>query len=157
MSRSALATWKSWSAEQSFYLSRSVARMGNLRLYLKRGDTKHGPYAPHVGFTIPEAICDSVNGSHCNTLGYDYALFVWNIFGLDIGVAIPKPSFVSLGLETVTYCGDPADDACGNINFHSWLQNGGQASYAPGEVRSFNQLYYIGTLEQLADLGYPTW
>lgn len=130
--------------------------MGALRLYLKRGQTQHGPLAPFDLFSIPGAACDSVNGSHCNAGAYDYALFVWNILGLDIGIAIPNLLAVSMNLETVTYCGVASDDACGNINFHAWL-DGGDGSYATGEIRTVGQVYYVGTLEQLADLGYATW
>ena len=149
--------WPSVSVEQAFYLSRSVARMGNLRLYLRRGATKHGPFKPYDSFSIPSATCDQVNGSHCNTLAYDYAVLVWNIFGLDIGIAIPDLNAVSMNLETRTYCGNAANDACGNLNFHSWVRNGGADSIAPGEIRTYSQLYYVGTLPQLADLGYSTW
>lgn len=149
--------WKSWSAEQAFYLSRGVARMGGLRLFLRRGTTMDGPFAPYDPYTIPGALCDQVNGSHCNAGPYDYVLFVWNVFGLDIGVAIPVQGGISMNLETVTYCSDAGDDACGNINFHSWLPTGNQTSFATGEVRTLSQVYYVGTLPQLAELGYTAW
>ena len=156
--RSRLAqAWKSWSAEQALYLSRSVARMGGLRMYLRRGATMHGPIAPHDSFSIPGALCEQLNGSHCNAGPYDYAVFVWNIFGRDIGVAIPVGGPISMNLETVTYCADPGDDACGNLNFHAWLSTGGPASFTAGQVRTLSQTYYVGTIEQLADLGYATW
>jgi hypothetical protein len=147
-------SWPNWSIEQAFYLSRPVARAGNLRLYLRRGATMHGPIRPYDSFSIPSATCDQVRGSHCNTLAYDYALLVWNIFGRDIGVAIPDLNAVSLNLETVTYCSNAANDSCGNINFHSWLRRGGAASFATGQIRTYGQVYYVGTLPQLADLGY---
>ncbi len=150
-------SWPSVSVEQALYLSRTVARNGNLRLYLRRGTVQHGPFKPFDAFSIPGAICNQTNGSHCNTLRYDYALFVWNIFGRDIGVAIPDLNQVSMNLETRTYCADAANDSCGNINFHSWVKNGGADTTTVGEVRAYSQRYYVGTLSQLADLGFTTW
>jgi len=147
--------WPSWLAEQAFYLSRPVARAAGLRLYLVRGATRHGPFAIYDPFTIPGAYC---NNSHCTTGAYDYAVLVWNIMGLDIGVALPGLSRgTSINLEQTTYCGDPSDDSCGNINFHSWLANDGPVTYTAGQVRSLHQVYYVGTLPQLADLGFTIW
>ena len=147
-------SWAGWSAEQAFYLSRSVARAAGLRLYLVRGTTRHGPFAIYDAFTIPEASCTD---SFCNTPGYDYAVLVWNIHGLDIGVALPVGGGTSINLEQTTYCTNPADDACGNINFHSWVVRDRPAAYAMGSVREASQVYYVGTLSQLADLGFATW
>ena len=41
-----------------------------------------------IRFSIPGEGCDQNGGSHCNTGPYDYALFVWNIFGLDIAESL---------------------------------------------------------------------
>lgn len=148
-------SWPGWSAEQAFYLSKSVAAAGDLRIFLVREGEAHGPIRPYERFTIPGATCQQVDGSKCNTPGYDYAVLVWNIFGLDVGIAIPDlQEGVSLNLEETVYCASASDHACGNINFHSWLRRG-PLEVAAGETRTLSQRYYVGTLPQLAELGFP--
>jgi hypothetical protein len=147
-------SWPSWSAEQALYLNKQVASMGNLRIYLKRGTTLVGPIRPVSRFSIPGATCVQNNGSACNTGPYDYAVLVWNIFGLDVGIAIPNLSNgVSLNMEEVTYCANASDLTCGNISFHSWTSLG-SVNIPAGAVRTVSRNYYIGTLPQLAALGY---
>ncbi len=148
-------SWPEWSAEQAFYLSRRIAREHDLRLYLVSGSTHQGPFAIYDPFAIPDATCTN---SFCNTPAYDYAVLVWNIAGRDIGVALPDLRHgTSINLEQTTYCSDPSDDDCGNINFHSWLAHEGPVSYSSGQVRTYSQQYFVGTLEQLADLGFAVW
>lgn len=149
-------SWPNWYVDQGFYLNRAVARSRNLRLYLKKGTYQHPVIRPHNSFTINGASC--VN-STCNAGAYDYALFVWNIDGLDIGVAIPNLKAISLLLEKIVYCGDPNNDTCGNISFHSWLRTEaeGPVSFSTGQIRSFSKNYIVGTLPQLSYLGYKTW
>lgn len=149
-------SWPRWTAEQAFYLSRSIARAGDLRVYLVRGKTVDGPIRPYkAGFTIPGATCLGGAGTFCNTLAYDFGVLVWNIHGLDVGVAIePLSNGVSLNLEESVYCAKPADDSCGNINFHAWFPRTEPAKFAAGAVRTMHKNYFVGTLEQLAALGF---
>ncbi|NOK22017.1 hypothetical protein [Corallococcus carmarthensis] len=147
-------SWPQWSAEQALYLKKNVASMGDLRIYLRKGSTVHGPIRPVSRFTIPEATCVQNNGSACNTVPYDYAVLVWNILGVDVGIAIPDLSDgVSLNMEETTYCSNANDLTCGNINFHAWKRLP-SANILAGSVRTVARDYVIGTLPQLAALGY---
>lgn len=150
-------SWPHWKAEQAFYLSRGVARAGDLRVYLGRGDAVHGPIRPYdAGFTIPGASCTHGSGTYCNTAAYDYAVLVWNVHGLDVGVALDDVPAISLNLEDRVYCASPTDDACGNINFHAWFETVSPAKFAKGQKRTHHKNYYVGTLAQLRDLGFVT-
>ncbi|MGE6758251.1 hypothetical protein ACQKGO_09590 [Corallococcus interemptor] len=147
-------SWPKWSAEQALYLKKNVASMGDLRIYLRNGSTVHGPIRPVNRFSIPGATCSQDKGSHCNTGAYDYAVLVWTIFGVDVGIAIPNLSDgVSLNMEEETYCPDANDLTCGNINFHAWTVVP-STNILAGSVRTVSRDYYIGTLPQLAALGY---
>ncbi|RKH51740.1 hypothetical protein D7W81_40325 [Corallococcus aberystwythensis] len=148
-------TWPWVRAEQALYLQKSVAAMGDLRIYLKKGSTVHGPIRPVNRFTIPDADCNpNYPGSGCNAFGYNYAILVWNIFGTDVGILIRNlEAGISLNMEETTYCQDATDLTCGNINFHVWSDLQSQ-NISAGMVRTVSQDYVIGTLPQLAAMGY---
>ena len=148
--------WSNWAVEQALYLDRGVARDSNLRLYLVSNSSKQGPLYIYDTFSIPGAICEQyTNGSYCNAGAYDYAVLVWNVYGLDIGVAIPNLKYgTSVVLEKKPYCSDVNNDLCGNISFHTWAARENNFSFPKDSIKSVSTSYYVGTLDQLEDLGY---
>ncbi|WP_147442836.1 hypothetical protein [Corallococcus interemptor] len=146
-------SWPLWRGEQALYLKKDVAAMGDLRIYLSKEGTIHGPIRPVNRFSILGADCNQEKGSHCNMEKVDYAVLVWTIFGVDVGIAIRVDEDISLNMEEETYCTNPNDLTCGNINFHAWTTLP-SANIPAGSVRAVSRDYYIGTLPQLAALGY---
>jgi hypothetical protein len=155
--------WPAWSAINGFYFPRQIARQANLRVYLISGGVQTGPILPYDHFTFQGASCSisqafpGISGSSCTfTQNYDYVVLVWNIFGQDIGIAIPNvPAGSGIGLEDSIYCSDSSNDACGSIFLlESVWRSNGTVSFPIGTQRSYSINYYVGNPQQLADLGY---
>jgi len=96
--------------------------------------------------------------------GLQYAVFVWNVSGKDIGIAIDMPngapysfSGAHLNIERTVYGSDSNDYSNGNISFHPWIiDENGTVTFGKDETNDYSMNYYIGTPEQLSELGYTT-
>ncbi|MFC1610654.1 hypothetical protein ACFL6C_06835, partial [Myxococcota bacterium] len=155
--------WTDYAVEQAFYLSKQVASMGVLRVYLRGlSGWYEGPITPAEDYAIAHArgACDPVDESCAYQIDADlaYAVFVWNIMGLDVGVAINMPTdpivtdWVRAHLNMVKsiYCLDTTDHSCGSIDWHTVITHSiTTTTFAAGETREYAVAYYVGTLEQL--------
>lgn len=151
--------WASWACEQAFYLNKSVARRADLRVYLcGRNDAwREGPIRPADDYTIRHGIgaCDGA-GCHFHIDPLAYALLVWQVGGRDVGVAItrPDPFDAHLNMAKTGISGAGTSDAYGSIDWHSVLAAPTPVRIAQGAERRYGMTYSIGTLPQLADLGF---
>ncbi|MBI5525909.1 MAG: hypothetical protein HY897_06200 [Deltaproteobacteria bacterium] len=158
-------TWDWWVAEQAFYLKRAAAGQGDLRIYLAgRGGWREGPIRPTRDFNVAHG--QSSCGGASRPFGgceaqiehdLDYAVFVWNVGGLEIGAALqtPRAFGATLNNANTIYCSNAGDLNCGSIDWHTWVERiDANASFVGGEVRTYTVDYYIGDLAQLKALGY---
>ncbi len=153
--------WSSWALEQAFYLNRTIANQGNLRVYLrgKKNAWKEGPIKPQADYTVKNG-SGSCSGTGCDygiSRELAYGVLVWNIFGLDIGVAInveQNNGPVHLSVDKLPYCGNANDLDCGNIAWHSYINFVNNYTFPKGEERSYPITYTVGTIDQLEDLGF---
>ncbi len=121
--------WPAWAAEQAFYLNKAVARSHNLRVFLRgaSGGWSEGPIRPYDNYVIHNGTSncnESGCSSHTDTLSY--ALFVWELDGVDIAIAIDPPSdpwYGHLNMSRTTYGADPNSDENGSIDWHSVVAN----------------------------------
>ncbi|NJL09823.1 MAG: hypothetical protein HC908_05385 [Calothrix sp. SM1_7_51] len=157
-------SWESWAIEQAFYLNKRVASEKNLRVYL-RGYGKtwlEGPIRPSELYSIQNSLSGSCTSTKCDyqTKNLEYAVMVWNVMGRDIGVAIRPnntPSFyghLNMVKSGIDGCSNPSDHNCGSIDWHTVLQNTPNFTAIANLQRKYAVTYYVGTLEQLADLGF---
>lgn len=171
-----------WRVDNAFYANRPNAVNGNLRVYIKgKGGWALGPlfvsnrnfYTGAQGHAACGAFPEGGHGWACNfgslfssadSERVDYVVLVWNIFGKDIGIAVPQRTNGSgpnagfgIMLHPDVYCSNPDDKNCGNVSFHSIIEDVASKSIAEGAVRNYQQDYRVGTLPQLKDMGFDTW
>jgi hypothetical protein len=151
--------WLNYLPSQALYLSRSVARQQQLRLYLVSQNWVEGPLYPYqAGLSVQHSslVVDSAgNPSWLIAEDVQYAVFIWQIAGREVGMAIPLHNSANLSLEQYVYCDNPSNDTCGSIR---WITNGEtnhHASFLLGSVRTYSFEYLFGTPEQLEFLGFP--
>lgn len=160
-------SWRSrvdqfWSIQyyyHALYLSRRVARMGNLRLYVHSPNGGvDGPIHPQdsmASATASYGLCGGSTTVYCTPPATDYLVLVWTIFGLDIGVAVRMTGGgTQLRLGKTQYCADPADDGCGEIDIQVVSPNRYDVAFPASSIRSYAVDYRIGTLPQLDALGF---
>ncbi len=166
-------TWDWFTLEQAFYMDRQVAKDRNLNAYL--GYSSDGIntqiYKVFLGgpdYSVPSNIVYEAetipNKSYKIRPGLRYVVFVWNISGKEIGVAIDMPetppssfSGAHLNMERTAYGSDPDNYSNGNISFHPWIVDlHGTITFSQGETNDYFLNYYVGTPEQLSELGYGT-
>ena len=148
-------TWED--AEQALYLSMSVASSNNLRIYLIGPNWTEGPLLPSAPFTIQHAVsqCTPSGCSNFINSAFSYMLLVWNVGGQDFGLAITNQGLdAQIDNSFTTYCSNASNPSCGSIDIHNWVSRQNNVSIPTGEVRSFRNEYYAGTLPQLAALGF---
>ncbi|MBA3920203.1 MAG: hypothetical protein H0X31_00270 [Nostocaceae cyanobacterium] len=157
--------WQSWTAEQAFYIDKQIASQGNMRVYLRGyGNTwLEGPIQPFNSYNIVHASSGSCNsnqlGCSYQTDNLSYAVFVWNILGKDIGIAVHRggnPFYANLNMVKtgISSCFDPANHHCGSIDWHTVITNTAPISIPLNSERSYDVTYYVGTIQQLASLGF---
>ena len=163
--------WSFWVADQAIYMYRDLAQQHTVRLYLAKADGSHieGPITPYNDFDFTSSTADYSNcpaGHNCslqeNNVGY--AILIWNVAGRDIGIAIHrtdnKPFNGNMVLERTPLCLDPNNYSCGNMSFHATFDSNFDSTINPafvvGDIRSYALAYDVGTLDQLAALGYTT-
>jgi len=150
--------WYKYLPTQALYLSRSVARQQQLRLFLVGQDWVEGPLVPYqAGLTVQHSILDIDSEGNISWLISEevtYAVFIWQIYGQDIGMAIPMTNGANLSLEQYVYCDNPADDTCGSIRWITNAETSLNASFPNGSTRTYAFEYQIGTLTQLEFLGF---
>jgi hypothetical protein len=156
-------SWGTWDAEQAFYMDRNVASLANLRVYLHGSSGwAEGPISPTSAFSIQNNGGTPTNcqtGSCIGPIANDlaYAVLVWNIGGLDIGMAIPGAGFgTELDKLDSVYCADASNPSCGSLAWHTWIEKLASGNFSAGQDRHYQVQYTIGTLEQLAELGFQT-
>lgn len=166
--------WNFWVADQAMYFYRDISKQHNLRVYLVKADGSHveGPLsvadaAAYIPSTADYAHCSRGSYRKC-ALRVDnlaYALLVWNIGGSDVGIAIHRSenkAFNSeVDMEFTPICANPDDYSCGNISIHNVVDSKYPAHevnpiFAAGDTRNYAFAYEVGTLDQLASLGYKT-
>ena len=151
--------WKFYVPVHAFYLNRRTARDANLRMYIiGRSSWIEGPIYPFDPFSIDHANKVTnpswVYPTWQISSDTKYTLFVWNIFGLDIGILIDSPYFgPDIRLEANPYCQDIYNDACGAIAFFSKENIVEYASFPKDQTRSYSFHYTIGTIPQLQEIG----
>ncbi len=160
-------SWARWSSEQALYLSKSIAKSSNLRIYLKGKEgwiEKVDPFNINIGGKHGkrnvDANCKTNCGDNWVVPKLEYAMFVWNIRGLDVGVVVVGPDQGGSGfvgninrVDNGFQCNDGSDQ-CGVIDWHTYLYDAANVSIPNGKVRTFGADYRVGTLQQLADWGY---
>lgn len=157
-------SWESWAIEQAFYLNKRVAAQNDLRVYL-RGDGNawlEGPIRPSESYKIQNASSGNCTATKCDyqTKNLKYVVMVWKVMGRDIGVAIRPnntPWFyghLNMVKSGIAGCSNPSDHNCGSIDWHTVLQNTPNINIPANSQRKYSVTYTIGTLEQLADLGF---
>jgi len=152
--------WEWWTLEQAFYINRKVSLDGDLRVYLcgRDGGWRDGPIRPQCADFVIRGDHSRIE-SHPDTSIRDfridpisYAVLVWSIFGLDVGVAVIPPEektcYPHLVLEGSQYHGE------GSIAWHLFIEELAPARFVINEPRGHGVRYLVGTLEQLAHLGY---
>lgn len=166
-------TWTDYRLEQAFYLNKAVAKSRFLRVYLfgAGGAWSEGPIVPYESFKIDHHAgpcdmgTDPLQRWGCFTQPLDYALFVYSIGGKDIGVVIRptsnRPFFGSLNMMKTMACQDANNPECGDLEWHSFhrapeIDGVSTWSMQQGSIYTEAMSYTVGTLQQLADLGYGT-
>ena len=161
--------WQWLRADQALYLNRAAARRGNLRVYFKvPGYAAAGPVRAYEPFQ--ELPRDGLRNLRCrpddcflSTQPISYALLVWRVGGIDLGIAIHGPpgstftGFLRLRPNLVCRTGD---DDCGNLQWHSAIADSvfdrrTKVRFRAGEVADYSLIYDIGTVDQLKSLGFP--
>ena len=97
------------------------------------------------------------NACSSQTDPLSFALFVWDVGGLDIAVAVVPPNdscYGHLNMAKAVYGTDPTDDRNGSIDWHTVVAAIEPAKFETGSCRPYQVRYLVGTLEQLAKLGY---
>ena len=166
--------WPDYTSEQALYLSAQTARSGDLRVYLKgTSGWLEGPIRPYERDfsvnpvrlredTVVPACSDDITNGVTRRCGFgiagdlSYTMFIYNIFGLDIGVvalAIPGQG-ADLNNETAVLCNDYRNDNCNSINFHTYTTRHVPVSFPVDHLREHKVEYYIGTLPQLGAIGF---
>lgn len=151
--------WKLQYHYHALYLSRSVARMGNLRMYVHYPSGVDGPIYPHDSMASPtnaHTFCGNSTVVYCTHSSSDYIVLVWNIFGTDIGVVVQMTGGgAQLRLEkNKPYCADSNNDSCGEIDIQVVSPNNIDAVFLQSSIRSYPVNYRIGTIPQLEALGF---
>jgi hypothetical protein len=152
--------WNSWFAEQAFYLNKKVARDHELRVYLRgaTGAWSEGPIRPYNEFAVRNGSSNAmIEGVSSTTSPLSYALFVWNVFGDDIGLVIVPPNescYGHLNMARGVY-GPPHEDKSGTIDWHTVIAKVEPAAFPKGAERAYQARYLIGSPDQLVELGYP--
>ncbi|RLD09758.1 MAG: hypothetical protein DRI44_07750 [Chlamydiae bacterium] len=164
-------SWSAFSLEKAFYMNRQVAHDKDLNVYLGYYDgSSTNIYKVYLGgadYSVPSNIVYQEqtvpNKSYKIKSGLQYAVFVWQISGKKIGVAIDIPNSLPfsfdgahLNMERTAYGSNPNDYSNGNISFHPWIVNKAPATFHQGDVNDYYMNYYVGTPEQLGELGYKT-
>lgn len=157
--------WDWFALEQAFYLDRQVASWGGLRAYLCDSDDQiyvvplDGP-----DLYVPSAIVNESipNESYKIKNSIKYVVFVWNIFGKDVGIVVDVPDGFGgahLNVDRTVFGSDPNDYTNGNISWHAWLvdRNGLLTSFTSGDIDNYSLNYYIGTPAQLYELGFRSY
>lgn len=152
-------SWANWWSWQALYFNRTTARAADLRLYLvSRTGWQEGPIYPYKPFSILHSDRDENYPKTVYLRDLAYSVWVWNIFGLDIGVVVLHPQMpdgepsAALRLATMEYCLNPCDETCGSFDFEVRFPRA--TSFSQGQVRTYQVDTVVGTLPQLADLGY---
>lgn len=146
-----------WGLEQALYLNSKVARDNNLRAYfVGKNGWKEGPISLWKDFSISHGSgsCES-NKCDYGITDVAYAVLVWNINGVDVGVAIPSTKGMIVSMGKTEYCTNSADITCGNIAIHNYLdlkESGFHANV--GAERIYGVDYSVGTPAELRALGY---
>ena len=161
--------WDIFALEQAFYIDRLVAKKSKLKAYLGVRSKVYEVFLGGPGLKVPKEIVYEAeiieNQSYKIRKDLNYVVFVWNIKGKNIGVAIDMPrnapyefGGAHLNIERTVYGPDPNNYAHGNIPWHTWIEhkNGEIVSFAEGDIKNFSLDYYVGTPAQLNELGYKS-
>lgn len=157
--------WDWWAAEQAFYLNKRIARERNLRVYLVGASRlwSEGPILPYDNYVVKngQSSCDpkvvKQDGCGSQTDSLSFALFIWDVFGMDIGVAIIPPNescYGHLNMCRNIYGPIDTDDSNGSIDWHTVVAVNSPVRFPAGSERPYHVRYIVGTVGQLADLGY---
>lgn len=177
-------TWKHWEDEQAFYMTRISAAYGDLRIYLVNLPSgsdpgwAEGPIRPYTDFVVQhrqvEMVVNSVDfnqdfmATKAFTMPFNYAVMVWNVAGQDIGMAISRDdisqkytAYINANKRTPQSCINANDENCGQVDWHATLTHGytyysdnQDRVFAAGQEIATKLNYTVGTLEQLAQLGF---
>lgn len=182
--------WKHTRATDAHYFRRKTARDGDLRVFIKGRalnpatgiweDWRVGPIRLYDKW-LPAALND-LNGiprgdeqpvstpfkgtwstfEKPNQV-VDHVVLVWNILGVDTGIAIRVFSDgASIRMLENVYTGPSPDricyltpvDECGSIDVITYHAPNYNVTYAPGSTRTTQSNYHVGTKAQLQALGY---
>ncbi|HEY4526681.1 MAG TPA: hypothetical protein VJK53_02435, partial [Candidatus Paceibacterota bacterium] len=167
--------WSWWGVDQALYLYRDFSKAHNLRVYFAKADGSHieGPIVAaekdaYMSKTADVSFCSPIYGlEQCEIMSADlsYVLLMWDIGGSDIAIALHRDANKPFNANLVTvfnlFCSDPNNSACGNISLHNVLDSNFSKhevdrTFSVGEISSYAFTYDVGTLDQLAALGYKT-
>jgi hypothetical protein len=156
-------TWGRFIPDQAMYVTREVARQHNLRAYFVGASSPPWLESAFVydDFKPPHAVgdCDITAGCFFYQ-PLSYLVLVWNIGGVDVGVAIHRadgsPFQGGIALAKDGACLDTTDDRCGNISWHTYVADA-PLSMAVGDRASYSMTYDVGLESQLSALGYGWW
>jgi hypothetical protein len=93
-------------------------------------------------------------GLHSGNL--QYAVLVYNVGGLDIGIAIHRPTLLPFQAQVNLYT-TKVNFGNGGLDFHTWLDDGYNpppGHFSIGEIRDYAMNYAIGTIDELSELGF---
>ena len=161
--------WDIFALEQAFYIDRLVAKKSKLTAYFGAYKKVYKTFLGGPDLLVPKDVtyppATKKNQGYKLNKDLNYVVFVWNIKGKDIGVAINMPKNTPyefggahLNIERTVYGPNPNNYANGNISWHTWLfgRNGVITSFSKNEIKSYCLNYYVGTPDQLNELGYKT-
>ncbi|WP_165226262.1 hypothetical protein [Aquisphaera insulae] len=157
-------TWEGWAAEQAFYLNKAVARSHHLRVFLRgaSGGWSEGLIRPYDNYVVRngQSTCDE-NGCSAKTNSLSYVLFIWEVDGSDIAVAIVPPNescYGHLNMSRFTYGPNPTTDpdANGSIDWHTVVAAQDTTHFPAAAERPYQVRYLVGTPDQLSSLGYKS-
>ncbi|MDC0948918.1 hypothetical protein OAS86_06225 [Gammaproteobacteria bacterium] len=112
-----------------------------------------------------DALSQRINGltDYVIDRSIQYVVFVWQVDDFPLAVAIDMPTGSgfnggNMRIERRPYCTDTSDPSCGNLNWHTWIDNsfreGRSNTRFTAAARRYQLDYYIGLPQHLAQLGF---
>lgn len=162
--------WNAYVPVQALYLSRHIARLAGLRMYIVyQNGHIDGPIIPYNDFVVengtPIDMPFTARLWEIPAQTTKYVVFIWNIHGKDIGLVITDIQFGStVRLQKTVFCQNAQDDTCGSIDFitkrkayptATFPYIFSNASFPLGSTRTYSFEYLVGLPEYLTQLGYP--
>jgi hypothetical protein len=151
---------------EAHYFRRKTARDADLRMFVKMKDgSTLGPLRPYDAWpSSPYLTAKTLSAPATGAWSeinrpIDHIVLIWNIFGLDVGIAIRNlQDRATIRMVENTYCTVAGNDECGSIDLITYqpaIDNPSSVKIFPvGATRTSQVDYHIGTKAQLQALGY---